>query len=160
MTVDKNQAVIEYLLQCPAILNTPLYFNFIKAEDNTTQFVTESNDEYTNTRYIDGSVLRRYTFTLITYRSIADVPVVKLEGYPNENLSDLQDVQALIDWIREQEELHNYPNFGSDCIVESIKSTGENPKLEGIDDQVSPNLAIYSMSIEIRYIDTSKKVWR
>ena len=37
MTVDKNSAVIEYFLNCPVILENPLYFNFINAEDNTKQ---------------------------------------------------------------------------------------------------------------------------
>ena len=34
---DKHQAVIDYLINCPNILNSPLYFNFINAEDNTNQ---------------------------------------------------------------------------------------------------------------------------
>lgn len=159
MMVDKNQAVIDYLIQCPAILNSPLYFNFIKAETDTNQFVTNSNDEYTNIRYVDGSVLKQYTFTIVTYKSTADIPVVKLDGYPNESMSDLFDVQSLIDWVREQEDIHNYPDFGSDCVIDSIRTTSENPRFDGIDDQVTPNLAIYSVSIEIRYLDNSKKVW-
>lgn len=159
MMVDKNQAVIDYLIQCPAILNSPLYFNFIKAETDTNQFVTNSNDEYTNIRYVDGSVLRQYTFTIVTYKSTADIPIVKLGGYPNENMSDILDIQSLIDWIKEQEEIRNYPDFGSDCVIDSIRTTSENPRLDGIDDQVIPNLAIYSVSIEIRYIDNSKKIW-
>lgn len=157
---DKNRAVLDYLIQCPAILNSPLYFNFIKAEDDTNQFITESNDVYTNTRYIDGSVLKVYTFTIITYKSIRDIPVAKYTGYPNENLSELFDAQALIDWIAEQEELHNYPDFGSECEMDSIRATSENPKFEGINEEITPNLAIYSVSIEIRYLDNSKKLWR
>lgn len=159
MKVDKNQAVIDYLIQCPAILNSPLYFNFIKAETDTNQFVTNSNDEYTNIRYVDGSVLKQYTFTIVTYKSTADTPVVKLDGYPNENMSDILDIQSLIDWVSKQEDIRNYPDFGSDCVIDSIRTTSENPRLDGIDDQVIPNLAIYSVSIEIRYIDNSKKVW-
>lgn len=157
--VDKNKAVIDYLIQCPAIYNSPLYFNFIKAETDTNQFVTDSNDEYTNIRYVDGSVMKQYTFTIVTYKSTADIPVVKLDGYPNESMSDLFDVQSLIDWVREQEDIHNYPDFGSDCVIDSIRTTSENPRFDGIDDQVTPNLAIYSVSIEIRYLDNSKKVW-
>lgn len=157
--VDKNKAVIDYLIQCPAIYNSPLYFNFIKAETDSNQFVTDSNDEYTNIRYVDGSVMKQYTFTIVTYKSTADIPVVKLDGYPNESMSDLFDVQSLIDWVREQEDIHNYPDFGSDCVVDSIRTTSENPRFDGIDDQVTPNLAIYSVSIEIRYLDNSKKVW-
>lgn len=160
MAINKNQAVIDYLITCPTILNSPLYFNFINAKNDTNQLLTVSNDQYTNVSYIDGSVKRIYTFTILTFKSAADIAVVKASGYPNENLSDMHDIQALIDWIKEQEELHNYPNFGEDCIVESITPTTDEPNFDGIDEQVSPPLAVYSTSIQIEYLDISKKIWR
>lgn len=158
--VDKNQAVIDYIVECPTIRNSPLYFNFINAEDDTNQFVTQSNERYASKRYVDGSILKIYSFTIILYKSTADIAVVKLDGYPNENISDMSDIQALIEWISEQNELHNYPDFGEDCIIEEISTTTENPNFDGIDDQVSPPLAIYSVTIEIQYLDESKKIWR
>lgn len=158
--IDKNQAVISYLIQCPTILNSPLYFNFINAEDDTNQFVTQATDRYVSRRYVDGSVLKIYSFTIILYKSTSDIAVVKVEGYPNENVSDMSDIQALIDWVKEQNELHNYPNFGEDCIIDSIDTTTENPSFDGIDEQVSPPLAIYSVTIEIQYLDVSEKLWR
>ena len=160
MSVDKNQAVIDYLITCPNILNSPLYFNFINAEDDTNQFVTTSNDVYTNKPYIDGSVQKMYTFTIITFKAAADIAIVKMGGYPNENLSDMSDIQALIDWVKEQEDLHNYPNFGEDCVIESIQPTTENPTFNGIDTQISPPLAVYSTSIQIQYLDMSNVIWR
>ena len=160
MSIDKNQAVINYLIQCPQILNSPLYFNFINAKNDSNQFVTLTNDQYANTPYIDGSVMKIYTFTIITYKSAADVAVVKLDGYPNENVSDMSDIQALIDWVKEQEDIHNYPDFGDDCIIDEIYPTTDNPSFDGIDEQVTPPLAVYSISIQIRYLDTSKKIWR
>ena len=159
MTVDKNEAVINYLLQCPKILNSPLYFNFINAQDNTNQFVTQATERYVSKPYIDGSVLKVYSFTIITYKSTADIAVVKTSGYPNENISDMSDIQSLIDWIQNQETLHNYPNFGADCVIDSINTTTDAPTFEGIDDQTSPPLAIYSTTIEIQYLDLSKKIW-
>ena len=158
--IDKNQAVIDYLIQCPTILNSPLYFNFINAKDDTNQFVTQSNERYASKRYIDGSVMKIYSFTIILFKSAADIAVVKASGYPNENISDMVDIQALIDWVKEQEDLHNYPNFGEDCIVDEIYTTTDNPNFNGIDDQVSPPLATYSITIEIQYLDVSKKLWR
>lgn len=160
MGVDKNQAVINYIIQCPEIVNSPLYFNFLNANDGTAQLLTQSNERYASKRYIDGSVLKIYSFTIVIAKSTADIAVVKLEGYPNENISDMADIQSLIDWIQEQEDLHNYPNFGEDCLVEEISTTSENPHFDGIDEQVSPPLAIYSVTIEIKYLDISKKVWR
>lgn len=160
MSVDKNQAVIDYIVQCPTIYNSPLYFNFINAEDDTNQFVTQVNERYANRGYVDGSILKVYSFTIITYRSATDIAVAKANGYPNENVSDMLDIQALIDWIKEQEDLHNYPNFGEDCVVEEISTTTDNPSFDGINEEVSPALAVYSVTIEIQYLDNSKKIWR
>lgn len=158
--IDKNQAVIDYIIQCPTILNSPLYFNFINAEDDTNQFVTQTSERYASRQYVDGTILKIYSFQIISYKSATDIAVVKLDGYPNENVTDMDAMQALIDWIREQDELHNYPNFGEDCIIDSITTTTENPSFDGIDDQISPPLAVYSVTIEIQYLDISKKLWR
>lgn len=160
MVVNKHQAVINYIITCPTILNSPLYFNFINAKDNTNQVFTESTDTYTNRNYVDGSVEKLYTFTILTFKSAADVAVVKMVGYENENLSDMSDVQNLIEWIKEQNEARNFPDFGEDCIIDSIETTTEEPKFEGIDEQISPPLAVYSTSIQIKYIDISTRLWR
>lgn len=160
MSVDKHQAVINFLITCPQIQNSPLYFNFINASDKTKQIMTQANDFYTSKPYIDGSVSKLYTFIILDFKSISENPVVKMTGYDNENVDELADVQALIDWITEQNELKNYPDFGSDCVIESMKSTRDIPTLEGINTDVTPPLAMYSVTIQIEYIDYSKQIWR
>lgn len=160
MVVDKNQAVIDYLLQFSKIRDNPLFFNFGVAKDNNKQIVTQANDKILNKPYIDGSVLKRYTFTLIAYTSISENPVPVGTFYQVENVEEMFDVQSIIDWITEQEELRNYPNFGEDCIVEEIKAITDNPNLNGIDTSVSPALARYSISIQIQYLDTTNQVWK
>lgn len=157
--VDKNQAVIDYIIQCPTIQDSPLYFNFINAQDDSNQLLTQSTERYASRRYLDGSVMKIYSFTILLHKSAADIAVPKIEGYPNENISDMSAAQALIDWIKEQQDLHNYPNFGENCIIDNIDTTTDNPNFDGIDDQVSPPLAIYSITIEIQYLDTSKRIW-
>lgn len=158
--IDKNQEVINYLIQCPQILNSPLYFNFINAQDSTNQFLTVSSDRYTSKPFIDGSVERVYTFTIITFKSANDIAVPKASGYGNENVSDMYEIQSLIEWVKEQNEIHNFPDFGEDCVIDSILPTTDTPNFDGVDEQTSPPLAVYSTSIEISYIDNSKKIWR
>lgn len=160
MNVDKNKAVVDFLITCPQIYNSPLYFNFINASDSTKQIMTIANDYYTSKPYVDGSVSKLYSFTLVEFKSVSDMPIVKLSGYDSENIEDISEVQQLIDWIAEQEELHNYPNFGEDCIVERMRSTKDTPNLEGVNTDVTPPLAMYSVTIEIEYTDYSKTIWR
>ena len=159
MPVDKNNAIITYLLTCKDIADSTLYFNFANIKDAITQFITLSQDTAIDVPYIDGSVLKRYSLTIISFLSISNNPIVKVSGYTNENVSDMAEVQALIDWIAEQDTLHNYPNFGSDCLVESIKTLTNNPVLDQIDATKTPPLAKYTFTIQVDYIDYSKKLW-
>ena len=158
--MDKNQAVIEYLSSCPAIAKNPLFFNFAKAEDNNKQLVVVATDKKVERPYIDGSVLKRYTFTIIDYRSVIYQAVVKEAGYPNENVEELLDVQSIIDWIEEQNSEYNFPDFGEDCVIDEIKALTDTPRLNGVDNSASPALAKYSVSIQILYLDTSKRIWK
>lgn len=160
MSVDKQQAIINYILQCPQIRDTPLYFNFINAQDSTAQIVTSANDRFTERPYITGSVAKQYSFKIMIFKSITDEAVVKLEGYAHENVEELAGIQALIDWISTQNKSRNFPNFGSDCDVDGIETTAETPKLEAINDEVSPVLAMYSVTIQVNYIDNSGNIWR
>jgi len=158
--MDKNKAVIDYLFQCPTIASNPLYFNFSTAEDNNKQLLTTGNDKAIHKAYVDGSVLKQYTFTIIDYRSIIYQSIVNMEGYDNENVEEMFDVQSLIDWITEQDEEQNFPDFGPDCIVESIMALTDNPNLNSVDTSVTPKLAKYSISIRIQYLDTSKIIFK
>jgi len=157
--MDKNQATIDWLITCPQIQNSPLYFNFISAKDDNKQIITLANDKAIYSRYIDGSVLKRYTFTVIDFKSIAYRAIVKQDGYSDENVEDMMDVQSIIDWIDTQADIHNYPDFGQNCIIQDIHTTTENPDLNGVDTSLTPALAKYSFTIQIDYLDNSKVIW-
>ena len=159
-SVDKNQAVINFLMTCPQISSNPLFFNFINAKDNNKQFVTTGNERTIHRPYIDGSVLKRYTFTIIDFKSIAYNAIVNASGYPDENVEEMLEVQDIIDWIQEQSDNRNYPDFGNDCIIEEMNVLTDNPNLNGVDTSVQPMLAKYSISIQIDYLDISKQIFK
>lgn len=156
--MDKNQAVIDFLLTCPSIANNSVFFNAIQAKDNTKEILTIPNDKSVHKPYIDGSVDKRYTFTIIDFRSISYNPLVTVQGYTNENVADMLDVQGIIDWIDQQNDNRNFPNFGSDCQVEAIRTLTDNPNLNGLDTSLNPVLAKYSISVQIDYLDKSKVI--
>lgn len=158
--MDKNKAVIDYLMTCPVIKDNPLFFNFAEAKDTNKQFVTTTTDKAVERPYIDGCVLKRYTFTIIDYRSVIYQSIVKAPGYPNENMEDFLDVQSIIDWIDEQNDLYNFPDFGEDCVVEEIMALTDSPNLNGVEKDSMPSLAKYSVAIRIQYMDYSKKIWK
>lgn len=158
-SVNKEQAVIDFLLQCDKIRNNPLYFNFINAKDNNKQLITLANDTALQKAYVDGSVMKRYTFTLVDFKSVTYNAIVAVPGMTNENVDDFLQVQDVIDWITEQADLKNFPDFGEKCVIEEMRALTDNPNLNGIDTTAKPALAKYSFSIQLDYIDYSKVIW-
>lgn len=160
MTVDKNQAMVDFLVTCPTVRRNPLFFNFAKAKEDNNQFMTLSNEIKLHEPYVDGAVLKQYRFILITYKTISFNPVVKDVGYPDENITEMAEFQEVIDWVKEQQELSNYPDFGEQCIIDEMMVLSDNPVLYDVDESVSPALARYSITIQVNYLDNSQKLWQ
>lgn len=163
---DKYNSIIDYLKQCPQIANNPTFFNFAETQDNNKQILITANDKATERPFVDGSVMKRFTFTIIDYRSVIYQALVNpttigtsVITASNENVDEILDVQAIIDWINDQNELQNFPDFGSTCMVESISTRTDNPNLNGVDTNVKPAIAKYHVAIVIDYIDNSKTIW-
>lgn len=163
---DKNQAVIDFLITCPIIQANPLFFNFINAKDKSKQVTAIATNTSINRKYIDGSVLKRYLFSITDFCSVSFQAVPKVQvgttepQLISENVADLQLVQDLMDWIIEQADAYNFPDFGEDCVIEEMTVTTNTPNLNGVDTQVTPPLAKYTITIQIDYLDTSKMLWK
>lgn len=159
MTIDKNQSIIEYLSECPTIASNKLFFNFADETDNSNQIIVHGDDKALNKPFVDGSVEKQYTFTMFVYKAVSYNPIAKVVGHPDENLVDLSDVQALLDWIVDQNEQLHFPNFGEKCIIESVEPLTNSPVLKGVDAKAQPPLAQYSIVIRVTYLDKSKMIW-
>lgn len=158
MSVDKNRAVIDFITTYSGISTSAIFVNFINAKDDDVQIVTDNNDIYLNRKFVDGSVMKQYTFSIVIAKSITRMAIAKDEVV-GENIDDLADMQAFMDWVNEQGENQIYPDFGEQCVIEEMHTTAENPSIDGINTEVSPALALYSMEIRIDYIDYSKVIW-
>lgn len=156
--MDKNKAVLEFITTYSGIATSPIFVNFINAKNNDIQVLTNDNDITLNRKFIDGSVMKQYTFSIVVTKSITSLALIK-DGIISENVDDLADMQAFMDWVNEQGELENYPNFGDSCVIEEMRTTAENPSIDGITSEPSPPLALYSMEIRIIYIDYSKVIY-
>ena len=164
---DKNQAVIDFLMTCPVIRANLLYFNFLNAKDKSKQIITVDTPK--NQAYIDGSVPKQYMFSIVDFQSVTYQPIpintvvpgtTEMTQYVSENVTDMQLVQGILDWVNEQNDLQNYPDFGKDCQIDEMKTTTNIPRLNGVDTQVTPALAKYSITIQIDYLDMSKMLWK
>lgn len=155
--MDKNKAVIKFLMNCPTIQENPLFFNFADIEDNSNHVITGKDS--TKKSYVDGSFLKQYTFTIACYKSIAHIPIAHIENFKDENIENMAIVQEILDWIDEQADNHNYPDFGEHIIVDDMKILSTDPNLSGVDISVNPPVARYTIGVKISYIDNSKAIW-
>lgn len=163
--MDKNKAVVDFLMTCDYIKNNPLFFNFGQAKSDNKQIVTVANDVRVNEPFIDGSVRKRYTFTIIDYKSIAYNAVVmrtvnNTSTPVSENLDTAFEARQVAEWIEEQNDARNYPDFGTDCTIDDMTVGTNEPNVGGVDRSITPALAKYSISIKIDYIDYSKVIWK
>ena len=168
MAVDKNQRILDFIMKCDVIANNPLYFNFVTEKPNTNQLLVAKDNAVVNKPFVDGTVLKQYTVDVLLYKSIAYNPIVIQQTpsgaepsplYVDENMVDMRDGQTLIDWILTQNDEGNYPDFGEQCIVESIEPTTNKPTLTGVNSDINPPLAQYVVGIKVEYLDISKQLW-
>lgn len=153
MTVSEyTEAVVDFLFDCPYI--EKLFFNFAEAADGNNQFIKDA--DVVLKKYIDGGILRCYTYTIISYIAVSHNPLVDEAGFADENMENLANVQNIIDWVNEQSDLYNYPNFGTDVVIDSMECLTQDPDLNGVDVSQNPPLAKYSFTIRITYLDNSK----
>jgi len=155
MSIDKNKAIVNFLLTCPTFQTYQLYFNYAEESDNAHQMITMADT--VKKVYIDGSKDKTYTFTLVSFKSIEHIPLISTET--DGNISDMAAVQEIMDWINEQGAEHNYPDFGDGYIINDMKCLTDDPNLFGVDTSVNPPLAKYSFVIRIEYLDTTEVLW-
>lgn len=156
--MDKNKLMIEFLQTCPTLKDNPLFFNFGKVEDNAHQITVNSDDVELQKPYIDGSVLKRYTYSIDSFKSVACIPI--LECDTDENIEDFAEVQSLLDWVNEQSENMNFPDFGENICIEEMKTLNTKPTLIGVESSLNPPMAIYRITIQIDYIDNTNRLWK
>ena len=159
--MTKNEAMVAFLKTCPTIQSSPLFFNFGDVNDNTHQVNTRGDEKSLQKPFVDGSVKKRYTFMVDTFKSVSYNAIVDTGTAPtaDENMSEFQEVQGILDWVNEQGDLRNFPNFGELCVIDEMKTTTEKPELLGVYSTKNTPMALYRISIQIDFVDNTNKIW-
>lgn len=151
MTIDKkNKILIDYMRQCPQIDH--MYAIFAIMEDGTKMFEPDTNETLVAT-WIDGRKYKKITFTINNYVSYTTNPVSSKEDIEHENLLEIEDMQSIIKWFKNQVRERNFPDFGEFVQIEEMYAIDEEPILVGINEQLSPPLAKYTMQFAIEYVE-------
>ena len=155
---NKNVAMIKFLMTCPTIQDNPLFFNFANEEDGNNHFITEKDT--IKKRYIDGSILKQYTFSIASYYAVSHNAVLnENDTIIDENIENMAKIQDILDWINAQADIRNFPDFGPQSVVDEMVTLTTDPDIDGIDTSVNPPIARYSVGVKVSYLDNSKKLW-
>lgn len=143
--MDKSQAVWEYISKYPGIPGA-LTFNSIVDLQNSTGLIPVSAESNIQS-YADGSMKKEYAFAIVKM-SMYDT------GTGDTNILSLAEMQKFMDWIVEQNVAGNFPDFGSDCLIDSIEPLQNIPSLAGTSE--SNMTAKYMFQCRIVYYQEGK----
>lgn len=135
-------AIKEWLLTCPYIIGSNLYFELANASDNSDTFVTVTGNETNYTVY--GGIKGNFNIAFVGYRNISNAPV----QYNEENAENYNTVQRLLDWVIDQKKIKNYPK-SADVQFVGINTATLTPYLSGVNTEL--NKAKYMFNISFEY---------
>lgn len=138
--MSKSEAVFLWLKQYSGFKN--LYFNFSIGNIENNVMVPYPTD-YLVYEDVTGAKIRNYIFAVSHFKHFTNLP------HTDENIDNMEEVQKFLDWIDEQEDIHNYPIFPSNCVIEYIKNLNNIPTVT----KSNNNLARFYSQIQIRYIE-------
>jgi hypothetical protein len=142
--INKYKAVLDFIKTYPQV-GDDLYFNFIDETntDGNTALLTVPYGQLVR-QYVDGMRLKKMQF------EIRQVKPLEQDANTSANAEEMQAVKDFLDWINEQGEARNFPNWGTTQIVGLSTSEGvEDPSLIGVSD----NGALYAFPFDIIYIE-------
>lgn len=122
-----------------------LYFNFIDKTNNegNTALIPIQYGQVVK-KYIDGEKVLKMQF------EIRQVKPLSVQRNTTENTEQLKLVQDFLDWINEQGEKENYPDFGEKCNILNLAVPDGVliPQLAGATEDGN---ALYAFPFEITY---------
>lgn len=142
---NKYAAVMDFINKCP-LVGTDTYFNFTDAtsdDGNTFLYAVPYSKPYK--KYVDGDALWRMQF------EIRQIKPLCRESNTIANTEALQVVTDFLNWVRQQGENKNYPDFGENCTILDLRITDDviTPMMTGMDE----NGALYAFPFEILYFE-------
>lgn len=139
--MSKHEAMVEYLKQYPG-LRSFLHFNTITDKSGNVAVQTVYGEEWEK-RQLRGHGIKRYDFALVSM-------VPQDPGTSNANVAQMENAQAFMEWVTEQNRLRNFPQFEG-CKVLSIENLQNMPNPAGVN--AAGNVAKLMCQCRVRYYE-------
>lgn len=158
--MDKYAVLFEYFRECPYLRN----LMSIAGDSDRGNTVILPQGASPTVQYNEQlDVNGWYGCTIEPYPSIyEDFQINCYEWYDvndtsapqyNENVLTYQDVCGVCDWIREQDELGNFPDIGEKII--SIECNPFVPQIRYVDENT--NTVGYFVTVRLRYVNRARR---
>lgn len=142
----KTEAVEEWAKTWPEF-DGYLKLNATTSELGESSLITDYNDRvvnYEDEAYIDGTAPRRYSFSINLILQWSD-------GYDDVNMESMKYASRLLDWVNDQFDEGNIPDFGENAQITSIGTVSNLPAL--VSTFADEPLALYTIAARINYIE-------
>lgn len=144
--MTKYEGLVTFLKQYPP-LNEILYFNNTQEIADTSSVNTVYSD-YAVQEYTCGNSDREFVF------AIKQMKQYDSAGTSGINRQTMEEVQAFMDWIDEQNKKRNFPEFPGNCFVYKIENLQNMPEIAGTNDQ---GLAEYMFQCRVCYTEERRQ---
>lgn len=138
---EKARKISEYLNTYPQLYNW-LYFNTVTNAPGDMSMLTDSDNKIPP-QYIDGSWDKEYIFAVAMVKQYDT-------GTSDINMEALEETENFIEWVKENNKLEIFPDFGELCNISGMEVVDEVPQLAVDGEQ---NIARYTVSMKINYTE-------
>lgn len=138
MSISKHEALLNWIK--PFLEDNYLYFESADAYPGVRELVPNYGD-YVNSIDIIGNKYKSYSFVFIGYEKIDT-------GTSDVNLRNMELFEKFNDWLEEQKEAENFPDFGDKCSEYDIIILQNMANLAMVTED---NLAKYMLGARIDY---------
>ena len=145
--VDYTEIVFSISPKASELAGDMLNFNFSPESEDSISLITNYSDKVKK-KYITGDVLKEYGFTIVIVKSYSSCQ-------DDLNLEAMNFAQAFMDWLDQQNESKDFPDFGEDCAVQKMENLQNMPNLSGVNQDGT--MARYMIQARVIYKERKKR---
>ena len=143
--MSKHDAVKAYFEpKIEELAGSMLNFNFSPESPDKISLITNYSDKVRKS-YITGDKEKEYGFSIIIVKPYSS-------DEDDLNIEAMNFAQAFMDWLDEQNDKGEYPDFGEKCTIEKMENLQNMPNLSGVNYEAG--LARHMIQARIIYRET------
>ena len=141
MPTNKHAAMQDWLAECP-LLDEELLFDFLNERNGSASISPVSGEAWVK-RYVRNSGVKRYQFAV-------QVMLAASDSTDSTNTDNMYLLDMWREWIEDQENAGNYPDFGERCSSYELSNLSNMPQLA---QRYESGFAKYTFYAQIQYYD-------